>query len=194
MKSPVHPLFALLVPALSVAAGGCAVDTAPAPAGEPSSAVSVPLIRSNCSFIPGCVDLLEASDGPFHVSVTTYQTDAGVERFLHVRYVEAPYGKFLMCHLFPGQPALSLVFVLGGAAVTRPMRTDCPTSWGDNGGVSNSATLWLKESDDPGLWDTLFPRAADGSRWYAVQLAAANASGAWDSRYGRNYRLVLAPR
>ena len=71
------------------------------------------------------------------------------------------------------------------------MKVSCPSSYGDNGGVVNWALLTLRESDDPALWNTLFPRHADGTRWFAVQLALLNADGKWDSRYGANYSLVL---
>lgn len=74
------------------------------------------------------------------------------------------------------------------------MTVSCPTSYGDNGGLTNSASFSVAEDAEPELWDTLFPPQADGSRWYALRLAVANAHGAWDSRYGDDYRLVLRPR
>ena len=80
----------------------------------------------------------------------------------------------------------------GRAPVTRTAPVLCPTSW-NNPGLSNSASLSIGD-DDPELWDTLFRPQPDGARWYALQVAAVNAHGAWDSRFGQNYRLVLQPR
>ncbi len=154
---------------------------------------------SNCSFIPGCKRLLEASDGPFSATVMTYSDAEGQERRrLSLTYREAPSSSFLLCHLFPSQPNVTSVFILGPeharTSVRRPMSVSCPTSYGDNGGLTNSASLGVVEDADQELWDTLFPPHADGSRWFALEVAATNAWGAWDSRYGQNYRLVFAPR
>jgi hypothetical protein len=103
----------------------------------------------------------------------------------------------LLCARFPNQPNLNLVFVLGegdeARSLTRPMRVDCPKSFGDNVSQVNSASLTVVEDEDEALWNTLFPAAPDGSRWFALQVAVSNANGAWDSRHGQNYRLVLAP-
>lgn len=197
MSFPLRPLAALSFPAFALLAG-CAATTSdvadPTSEVEAIGEVASPL-QSNCTHIPGCLEYLGASDGPFHASVITSQGDGGLERTLYIRYEEGPHRGFLPCQLFPRQPPLNLVFVLGSpgaqTSVTEPMRVECPTSYGDNLGLSNTAWLSLKQSDDPALWDTLFPPRADGSRWYAVQLAASNVWGVWDSRYGRNYRLVF---
>jgi hypothetical protein len=142
------------------------------------------------------VRTLHDGDGPLHATLTTTVDANHDERNrLSITYRE-PYGaSFLLCHRFPNQPRLALVFVLGpeGAqtSVSRSMEVMCPTSYGDNVGQTNSASLTIAQDNDPAFWDTLFPPSADGSRWYALQLAANNAYGAWDSRYGHNYRLVL---
>ena len=177
---------------LSLSLGACA-SVEPDTSGTDESAVG------NCGFIPGCLELREASAGPFIASVMTREEPGGaIRRSLAVTYREPVGSSFLLCSRFPNQPALTAVFVLGAGgartSVARPMRVDCPTSWGDNGGQTNSATLSVDEQLDPALWDTLFPPAADGARWFALELAATNAAGAWDSRYGANYQLVLEPR
>jgi hypothetical protein len=90
------------------------------------------------------------------------------------------------------------VFVTGPerarVSVERPLGLSCPTAYGDNPGATNSAYFQISADEDPELWNTLFPAAADGSRWFAVQVALRNAFDQWDSRYGHNYRLVLRPR
>ena len=195
MPWPMRILSPLLsLSTLMVALQGCAA--------EPDSATTAwseqPLI-GNCSFIPGCKQLLEAGDGPFKASLITTANDAGEQRSrLSVTYTEPVGRSFLVCDRFPRQPALSLVFVTGPenarTPVTRSAPASCPTSYGDNGGASNSATFSLTEEEDPVAWEALFPRQPDGSRWYAMQVAASNARGEWDSQYGANYRLVLRPR
>ena len=142
---------------------------------------------------------LEASDGPFKASLITTKDDAGVpRRRLSVVYTEPVGRSFLVCDRFPRQPPLSLVFVTGPenarTSITRLAPASCPRSYGDNGGFSNSATFNLAEDEDPVGWEALFPRQPDGSRWYAMQVAASNDRGEWDSRFGENYRLVLQPR
>ena len=67
-------------------------------------------------------------------------------------------------------------------------------SYGDNGGHANYASFNIIEDEEPELWNTLFPLQANGTRWYALQIAATNARGEWDSRDAANYRLVLKPR
>lgn len=177
------------------AAAGCSADLEPAPVDTAESAQT----SSNCGFIPGCKELLEASDGPFSASVMTYEDASGTERRrLSITYREPPSSSFLLCSLFPRQPDADLVFVVGEAdarrSVRRAMTVSCPTSYGDNLGQSNTASFGILQDEEPELWDTLFPPHADGSRWYALRLAAANAHGAWDSRFGDDYRLVLHPR
>lgn len=180
--------------ALAISAAGCAAETEPVASQE-----SAQTSTSNCSFIPGCKHLLEAGDGPLSASLMTYEDAAGQQhRRLAIHYRE-PYGSsFLLCRLWPRQPPASLVFVFGPeearTSLSRPMTVSCPTSYGDNGGLTNSASFSVAEDAEPELWDTLFPPQADGSRWYALRLAVANAHGAWDSRYGDDYRLVLRPR
>ena len=179
---------------LTLALQGCAAEP---DASTPN--MSEQALTGNCSFIPGCKQLLEATDGPFTVSLITTESDAGAQRRrLSVVYTEPVERSFLVCDRFPRQPALSLVFVTGPENARkpfiRPAPASCPTSFGDPGGVSNSATFSLAEDEDPVAWDALFPRQPDGSRWYALQVAASNARGQWDSRFGQNYRLVLRPR
>jgi hypothetical protein len=187
------PLTILL--ALPIAAG-CNTELEPEPLGSNESAQTS---GGNCSFIPGCKDLLEASDGAFSASVMTYDDALGKQRRrLAVSYREPIDSSFLLCRLFPSQPNASAVMVIGPEAartsVNRPMSVSCPTSYGDNGGQSNSASFSIVEDEEPALWDMLFPPQADGARWYALQIAATNAHGQWDSRYGHNYRLVLRSR
>ena len=126
---------------------------------------------------------LQANVGPFWASVANGR--------LTVTYREPLDSSFLLCRLFPAQPDVTLVFVVGDRAVSRPMRVSCPRSWGDNGGSTNDAMFSVTEHEDPALWSTLFPPRADGSRWYALRVAATNAHGRWDSRYGNDYRLVF---
>lgn len=153
----------------------------------------------NCSFIPGCKQLLDASDGPFSASLTVRERAGGGEqRDLSVTYRPPPESSFLdsECARFPGQPSVTLVFVVGpeGArtSVQRPMTVSCPRSYGDNLQHPNNARFSVN-SDDP-LWDVLFPPKADGSRWYAARVALVDTRGVWDSRFGDDYRLVLTPR
>jgi hypothetical protein len=186
-------LSALLVSLLATA---CAAEAEPE---SPRSDDAALAARTNCSFIPGCKELLEASDGPFYANLVTVDDGTGRERHrLAVLYRESPATSLLLCRLFPQQPPLSLVFVTGpeGArvSVSRSVPAMCPTSFGDNPGLTNSASFGLDEDDDPTLWNTLFPRQPDGSRWYALRVAAVNAHGTWDSRSGHDYRLVLRPR
>jgi hypothetical protein len=173
-------------------ATGCAIG------GDEPDGIRESALSENCSFIPGCHELLEASDGPFAASVMTYTHDGETRRRLAVTYHERAGSQFLLCSRFPNQPALTLVFVVGeGTAATsinQAMRVDCPSSWGDNVGQPNTASFSVVEDTQPALWDSVFPPALDGERWFALQLAATNAHGAWDSKYGTNYRLVLAPR
>jgi len=175
-------LFAAIVCALPFVSLGCAE---PLPTGEDESTLS-----------SGPVG---ATDGPFNAYVTTSVDGAGATRTrLTVTYTE-PYNRsFLLCERFPGQPKLSLVLVFGPdharSSMTQEMNVSCPRSYGDNGGASNSATWSVTAEDDPQLWDTLFPPRADGSRWYALRVAAKNAAGVWDSRYGNDYRLVMRGR
>jgi hypothetical protein len=129
---------------------------------------------------------LEANDGPFWASVANGR--------LTVTYREPYDSSFLLCRLFPGQPDVTLLFVVGDRSLTRSMRVSCPRSWGDNGGSTNDATFSITDQEDPVLWNVLFPPRPDGSRWYALRVAATNAHGQWDSRYGNDYRLVLAAR
>lgn len=126
---------------------------------------------------------LQASDGPFWASMANGR--------LTVTYREPLDSSFLLCRLFPSQPDVTIVFVVGDRAVRRSMRVSCRRSWGDNGGSTNDATFSVTEQEDPALWSTLFPPRADGSRWYALRVAATNAHGQWDSRYGNDYRLVF---
>ncbi len=156
--------------------------------------------ESNCSFIPGCLNLLEGGDGPMLGSVKTYEDAEGQTRQqLWLTYLEDPETQFLLCHRFPNQPPVSLLFIAGpdgaqSTVATKELRVDCPRSYGDNLGSRNSASFVLDRDDDPMLWDTVFPPAEDGSRWFALQVALVNDWGQWDSRYGQNYRLVLEPR
>ena len=186
------PLLSIFT--LTIALQGCAAEPDAA-----TTAVSEQALTGNCSFIPGCKQLLEASDGPFKASLITTESDAGVQRHrLSVVYTEPVGRSFLVCDRFPQQPPLSLVFITGPenarTSITRLAPASCPTSYGDNGSASNSATFSLTEDEDPAAWEALFPRQPDGSRWYAMQIAASNARGQWDSRFGANYRLVLQPR
>jgi hypothetical protein len=126
---------------------------------------------------------LEANDGPFWASVSNGR--------LTITYREPLSSSFLLCRLFPAQPDVTLLLVVGDRSVSRSMRVSCPRSWGDNGGSTNDATFSITEQDDPALWNDLFPPHADGSRWYALRVAATNAHGQWDSRYGQDYRLVF---
>ena len=150
-----------------------------------------PLVRGACDFNSTC-QYVSTRNGPLTFTVTTFPDKA---RALRVTYEERLDSSFLLCSRFPNQPAVTLVFVVGPEharqTVQLPMKVSCPRSYGDNGGVLNSALLTLRESDDPALWNTLFPRLSDGTRWFAVQLALLNDAGAWDSRYGANYPLVL---
>jgi hypothetical protein len=183
-RSPFVAVFAFF-------AAGCATTSEPT-ASQESEQTSA----SNCGFIPGCKSLLEASDGPMIASLMTFEDADGNERQqLSVTYKE-PYGShFLLCRLFPRQPDATAVFVLGSeASVSRSMRVSCPTSWGDNLGQQNYATLVIAADEEPALWDTLFPPQSNGERWYALRVAMTNAHGAWDSRFGHDYRLVLQPR
>jgi len=165
--------------------GGCA--------SEPVATSSESL--SSCSFIPGCRELLEASDGPFSASIMT--TGDGRRR-LSVTYREAPSDALLLCRLFPSQPPLAFVFVTGPEeariALRRSASVTCPTAFGDNPGATDTASFGLVEDEDPAAWETLFPRRPDGGRWFALRVAAVNAHGTWDSRLGEDYRLVFAPR
>jgi hypothetical protein len=154
---------------------------------------------SNCSFIPGCKDLLEGGDGPFSVSVMTYEAAGRTRRRLSVTYHERFGSSFLRCSQFPRQPSLALVFAFGAdgdspRSAERAMGVSCPSSWGDNAGLENTAGWGILEDEDATFWETLFPRRPDGARWYAVRIAARNADGEWDSRYGYDYRVVLQPR
>ncbi len=122
----------------------------------------------------------------------------GERHLLHVSYRQAPDSSFLLCRLFPEQPPLTLVFVTGPehdrVSVRRSAVVMCSSSWGDNPGLTESATFMVEQGEDPVLWDALFPPRSDGSRWFALRAAAVNAHGAWDSRFGEDYRLVLRPR
>ena len=150
-----------------------------------------PLARGTCDSTPGGQSV-STSNGPLTFTLTTFPDK---DRGLSVTYRERIDSSFLLCHRFPNQPAVTLVFVVGPEharqAVQLPMEVSCPRSYGDNGSAVNSASLSLREADDPALWNTLFPLLPDGTRWFAVQLALVNAAGAWDSRYGGNYALVL---
>ncbi len=129
--------------------------------------------------------LLEARDGPFFASVQ--------DRRLAVTYREPHDSSFLQCELFQ-KPKLTLVFVVGETSLSREMTVFCPRSHGDNGGATNTAMFILRADDDAALWDALFPPAPDGTRWYALRVAAQSSFGRWDSRFGADYRLVLEPR
>lgn len=152
------------------------------------------LVRGTCDSNPGCQHV-STRNGPLAFTVTTFPDRA---RALRVTYEERLDSSFLLCSRFPEQPAVTLVFVVGPEharqIVELPMKVSCPRSYGDNLSAVNSALFTLRESDDPALWNTLFPRLADGTRWFALQLALRNADGAWDSRYGANYSLVLDRR
>jgi hypothetical protein len=174
----------LVIPAL---VAGCAAESNPDD------------VSSSESGLGSSQSSLGASDGPFSASITTYVDAAGVQRQnLRLGYTEALDSSFLACHQFPYQRDIAAVFVTGpeGArlATNLPMRVNCPRSYGDNGGVSNNAFLIVERDESPELWDTLFPPQADGSRWYAMRLAARSANGAWDSRFGADYRLILRPQ
>jgi len=177
---------------------GCAPTEADAPAS--STDVSEQILANNCATIPECKELLTASEGPFKASLMTTEDAAGVQRRrLTVVYTEPTDRPFLVwCDRSPNPPALSLVFITGPenarTSITRPAPESCPTSYGDGARFPNSATFSLVEDEDPVSWETLFPRQPNGSRWYALQVAASNARGQWDSRFGNNYPLVLEPR
>jgi hypothetical protein len=152
---------------------------------EPSAATAR-AIRTRCDFVPGCVEAFETRQGPFVADFS--KTDSGLRR-LTVRYVEPPEGRLLRCGVRIPPP--SIVFVVGDRSIVRPMNLSCPGTWGDNGGAPNVAVFTLFEEADPALWDAIFPPQADGSRWYALQVALVNGRGEWDSRHGANYRLIL---
>ena len=150
----------------------------------------------NCSFIPGCTSLLEAADGPFYASIMDFDDQNGLaRRQLSIVYRESPDLDFLLCSQFPRQPDLTLTFVVGPEDARESfdvkMRTDCPRAFGDNPGASNSAVFSVFEDEDPMFWEELFPPARDGTRWFALQVAAVNENGQWDSLNGNNYRLLL---
>ena len=152
------------------------------------------LVTSSCPFGPGC-QTTSTRNGPLTFSVST---SADKARLISVMYREDINARFLLCERFPSQPAITLVFIVGPhharQVVQLPMNVSCPRSYGDNGSAVNWASMTLRETDNPGLWNTLFPLLPDGSRWFAVQVALVNAAGAWDSRYGANYSLVLDRR
>lgn len=187
--------FAPLLSTFALFATGCTAD--PADGSEPLGFSESAQNSGNCSAQAGC-DVIGASDGPFQASIEAYK-DAlgGPHRRLRVVYSEPLNSSFLLCRLFPMQQNATLVFVVGKEAarvsVSRPMTVLCPNSYGDNGGHPNRAFFSVTDEEAPELWDTLFPPQEGGARWYALQVALNNAEGAWDSRYGHNYRLVLRP-
>jgi len=153
------------------------------------------LTDGNCSFIPGCRELLESSDGPFHASVMTRDDGSGARSTFSIGYRR---GALDFCSQIQARRRIRVLFVTGPEhareSVEREMSISCPQEWGDNPGSEDRASWSVGQQDDPALWDALFPRRPDGSRWYAVQVAATNDLGEWDSRYGDNYRLVLKAR
>lgn len=185
---------ALLTILLTLLASACATPI------EPLSTTEAALASSNCSFIPGCRHLEEAADGRFSGSVMEYVDAAGsVQTRLAVSYEEVPSAfSFVPCQAPVSEQKVTLLFVTGPTnarvVLTRPMAITCPSQWGDNGGHPNRASFSVAKDEDPALWDALFPVRPDGSRWYALQVAASNSRGAWESRYGQNYALVMHPR
>jgi hypothetical protein len=175
-------------------AAGCAADHAPAETtDDEQSAQTSP---GGCSSGVGCAESLGATNGPFVASITTSAGADGVpRRRLVVTYREPIDSKVLLCHLFPNEPAASLVFVVGPegdrTSLTGTMDVSCLV--GDPGGHPNTASFRLVEDEQPELWDALFPPRPDGSRWFALQVALANARGGWDSNFGQNYGLMLEP-
>ena len=181
-------LFAAVVCALPLLSIACASADSVSTQEDESSLTS----SSN----PGLPSSVGASDGPFRAYIQTTVDAAGATRTrLSVTYAE-PYDRsFLLCERFPRQPKLPLVLTFGSddnrRSISREMEVSCPRSYGDNGGATNSASWGVTAEEDPQLWDTLFPRRPNGTRWYALRVAATNAAGTWDSRYGHDYRLVM---
>jgi hypothetical protein len=131
---------------------------------------------------------------PFFASVMTYTDASGLERRrLSISYTAGASSPFLLCHLFPHQADASLVFALGDRSIARPMDVSCPGATGSLG-LADNASFGIVEDADPALWNELFPARPDGSRWFALRIAARNEWGQWDSRFGQDYRLLLAPR
>jgi hypothetical protein len=119
---------------------------------------------------------------------------------VHVAYKEPPNASFLQCYLPDARRSVTVVFVTGPeharTALEKSTTIACPRSAPGDGSdrYQNTATFSFDVEEEPALYDTLLPPAADGSRWLALQVAAVNASGQWESRFGANYRLVLRSR
>ncbi|MFO0675929.1 MAG: hypothetical protein U0169_05310 [Polyangiaceae bacterium] len=188
--------FAFLAPSLALVAG-C---SGPAAEDAVETVAQAHEIASNCSFIPGCLSLVEARARPFVASVMRFDDGRGngVRERLVVTYLEDISSSFLPCTDFRQRRVVNFVFVFGAPearrSLTREATVHCVNSYGDGQREPHRATLVIDKASDPGTWDTLFPPAADGSRWFALEVAASNDRGAWDSRYGANYPLVFVPR
>ena len=192
----IRALALALSPFALVAFVGCSSPTE-------ESAESLSLAQesaSNCSFVPGCRRLLEADARPFVASLMTFDDPQGrgIREQLLVNYLEPPSRSFLPCSDYREPRTVSFVFVYGPPearrSLTREASVACANSYGDGQREHHRATLVIDKGEDPEVWDTLFPPARDGSRWYALEIAAVNHRGTWESRFGANYGLVFAPR
>jgi hypothetical protein len=133
--------------------------------------------------------ILQAGHGPLSAFLAP-------ENSIVINYYQEGHGRLSLCNNSIPSDNVFVMFITGPTnqrkIIEKKLKVQCTSNYPGN---PHNASFSFLKTDDPELWDALFPKNEQGHRWYALQVAFFKKSTAtridWDSNLGNNYKFIF---